>query len=238
VGSRLTGDDMPPLDQRTEREYINNMHVLLRAEPAEKEGQIWKPHKLILSPEAIQIKNKFEAEVEKMLGPEGKLHCAADWGGKLVGNMTRVAALLHIAGQVNGPGIWMNKEITALEMQGAVDLGHKLIDHALKVFDLLDVNPELELTKYVLKRIIRGYEMQKNGKLEERFKKSKLDKSILYQLVMDKSIITEPADLDNPLKKLERFNYIRVVEKDHIGPGRPPAPEIKLNPQVDHKNHI
>jgi hypothetical protein len=233
VGSRLTGDDMPPLDQRTEREYINNMHVLLRAEPAEKEGQIWKPNKLKLSPEAIQIRNKFEAEVEKMLGPEGKLHCAADWGGKLVGNMTRVAALLHIAGQVNGPGVWTDKEITALEMQGAVDLGHKLIDHALKVFDLLDVNPELELTKYVLKRIIRGYEMQKNGKLEERFKKSKLDRATLYKLTRDKKEIQKPDDLKTPLKHLQQLHYIKLIEQE----GQKTS-IIKLNPQLDPFNPL
>jgi hypothetical protein len=234
VGSRLTGDDVPALDQRTEQKYINNMHKLLRSEPLEKEGQTWKPHKLKLSAEALQIRNKFEAEVEKMLGPEGKLHYAADWGGKLVGNMNRIAGLLHIAGQVDGPGIWVDKEITAEEMQGAVDLGHKLIDHALRVFDLLDVNPELELTKYVLKRIVKGYEMQKKGSLEERFKgKNKLDRATLYKLTRDKKEIQKPDDLKIPLKHLQQLHYIKLIKQE----GQK-TPIIKLNPQVDTFNPL
>jgi len=139
VGSRLTGYDVPPLDKKAENEYINNMHKLLRSEPAGEDGQSWEPHILRLSAEALQIRNKFEADVEKMLGPEGKLYHAADWGGKLVGNIVRVSGLLHIANQVDGPGIWINKKITAASMEGAVKLGHALIDHALKTFELLDV---------------------------------------------------------------------------------------------------
>jgi len=228
VGSRLTGADVPELDERTENEYINNMHILLRTGPADKESQNWKAHILRLSAEALQIRNKFEADVEKMLGPEGKLHHIADWGGKIVGNTVRVAGLLHIASQIDGPGIWTNKKITAASMEGAVKLGHALIDHALKTFELLDVNPELELTRYVLKRIKKGYEMQNNGRLKDRFKKGKLDRAILYKLTRDKKEINKPGDLKVPLDNLVQLNYIKLVKRD----GHKTS-IIKLNPKVD-----
>jgi 5S rRNA maturation endonuclease (ribonuclease M5) len=227
VGRRLTGSDVPALDKRTENAYINNMHKLLRTGPADKEGQSWNPHILRLSAEALQIRNKFEADVEKMLGPEGKLHHIADWGGKIVGNTVRVAGLLHIASQIDGPGIWANKKITAVSMEGAVKLGHTLIDHALKTFELLDVNPELELTKYVLKRIKKGYEMQNNGRLKERFNKEKLNRAILYKLTRDKKEIQKPNDLKIPLDNLEQLNYIKLVKRD----GHKTS-IIKLNPKV------
>ena len=236
VGRRLTGADVPSLDKRAENEYINNMHILLRTRPADKESQYWKPHILRLSAEALQIRNKFEADVEKMLGPEGKLHHIADWGGKLVGNTVRIAGLLHIASQIDDPGIWTNKKIAAASMEGAVKLGHALIDHALKTFELLDVNPELELIKYVLKRIKKGYQMQQDNELPK--EKEKLDKSVLYQLTRKKKAITRPKDLDKPLRTLEELNYIKVVKQNHEGPGRPPAPIIKLNPQLGTINTI
>jgi hypothetical protein len=233
VGSRLTGDDVPLLDKKTENEYINNMHKLLRSEPAGKDGQSWEPHILRLSAEALQIRNKFEAEVEKMLGPEGKLHHAADWGGKLVGNTVRIAGLLNISSQIDGPGIWTNKKITAESMEGAVRLGHALINHALKTFELLEVNQELELVKYVLKRIKKGYEMQNNGRLKERFNKEKLDRATLYKLTRDKKEIQKPDDLKAPLDHLQQLHYIKLIKRD----GQKTS-IIKLNPQVDTFNTL
>jgi hypothetical protein len=57
-------------------------------------------------------------------------------------------------------------------------------------------------------------------------------------LTRKKKAITRPKDLDKPLKTLEELNYIKVVKQNYEGPGRPPAPIIKLNPKVGTINTI
>jgi hypothetical protein len=118
-------------------------------------------------------------------------------------------------------------------MEGAVRLGHALINHALKTFELLEVNQELELVKYVLKRIKKGYEMQNNGRLKERFNKEKLDRATLYKLTRDKKEIQKPDDLKAPLDHLQQLHYIKLIKRD----GQKTS-IIKLNPQVDTFNTL
>lgn len=231
VGRRLTGDEVPELNKKLEIQYINNMHKLLRTEPAEKDGQSWKPHKLRLSAEALQVRNKFESDIEDMLAPGGKLHHAADWGGKIVGNMIRVAGLIEMSKKVKNQYIWSDLKISADSMEGAVKLGHNLINHALKTFELLEVDPEIELAKYVLERIKKGIELQKSGELPK--DKDKLDRSALMELCRGKKEIKRPDDLKEVLKLLEELNYIKLIERS----GRR-TPIIKLNPYVHQINQI
>jgi hypothetical protein len=206
------------------------MHKLLRTEPAEKDGQSWKPHKLRLSAEALQVRNKFESDIEDMLAPGGRLHHAADWGGKIVGNMIRVAGLIEMSKKVDDQYIWSDLKISADSMKGAVQLGHTLINHALKTFELLEVDPEIELAKYVLERIKKGIELQKTGELPK--DKDKLDRSALMELCRGKKEITKPSNVDQPINLLEELNYITVVERETEGRGRNPSPIIKINPKV------
>ncbi|NCE65329.1 DUF3987 domain-containing protein [Pseudoflavonifractor sp. 524-17] len=48
-----------------------------------------------LSPEANTIREDYQAYIEKKLG--GEWEHMRDWGGKLVGAMVRIAALLHLS---------------------------------------------------------------------------------------------------------------------------------------------
>ncbi len=242
VGKRKTGPEVPELSEVATMRYKKGLQVLLHLKPAaEDETGEYKPHIINLSPEALKIRDEFEAEVEEMLGEGGDLQNIPDWGGKLVGNITRVAGLLHIAGQVDAQKGCMAQRfgestVSSEAMKNAVKLGRQLIQHALKVFDLLDTDPELELAKYVLKRIKKGKDLETEGELPK--DKSKLDKSVLMELCRGKKEIKTPEDLEEPLHFLERLNFIKILEIKSTGRGRNPSPLIKINPKVYQINQI
>ena len=242
VGSRKVGNEVPELSEIAVMRYKKGLSVLLNTRPKdENDSGEWEPHIIKLSPEALKIRNDFEREIESKLGPEGELHAIADWGSKLVGNITRVAGLLHIAGQVDAQegqaarDIW-SKPINPEVMKNAVKLGQSLIEHALKIYDLLDKDPEISLARYVLKRIEKGKAMEEAGELPK--DKNKLDRSILMELCKGKKEITKPSSLDQPINLLKELNYIKIVKRQHEGRGRPPAPIIKLNPKIHSINSI
>jgi hypothetical protein len=133
--------------------------------------------------------------------------------------------------KVDDQYIWSDLKISADSMKGAVKLGHTLINHALKTFELLEVDPEIELAKYVLERIKKGIELQKTGELPK--DKDKLDRSALMELCRNKKAINKPDDLKRPLNLLVDLNYIKLIEQ----PGRRTS-LIKLNPYVQQISQI
>jgi hypothetical protein len=242
VGSRKVGNEVPELSKIAVMRYQKGLSVLLNTRPKdENDSGEWEPHIIKLSPEALKIRNDFERGIENELSSEGKLHTIAEWGSKLVGNTTRVAGLLHIAGQVDAQkgqaarDIW-SKPISPEVMKNAVRVGQSLIEHALKIYDLLDKDAEISLARYVLKRIEKGKEMEEDGELPK--DNNKLSKSVLMELCRGKKEIKRPDDLKDPLELLEELNYITVVERETEGRGRNPSPLIKLNPKVHQINQI
>lgn len=225
VGNRLTGADVPELDIVAEKRFKKGMKQLLSSKPKETIDSEWKPHELRLSSEALKIRNKFEAAIENKLREGGELSNIPDWGGKLVGNITRVAGLLHIADQIENiddgsVDIW-NTLITDGAMERAVKLGYRLIPHALKVYDLLDADPEIALARYVLKKI-KKFDNKSNLTIRE-----------LHRVVQNKKAIKTIDDLKEVLNLLVDHYYISIItQKNDDGPGRYPSPIIRLNPIV------
>ena len=235
VGKRLIGEDVPELEEIAENRYKKGMHILLNTMPEYKDENGWKPNTIDLSRKALELRNDFARDIENKLKDGGELENIRDWGSKLVGNVTRVAGLLHIASQIEpsmdyvSRDIW-ERDISAATMEKAILLGYKLIPHAKKVYDLLDNDREISLTRYVLKRIKKGIEQEQNNELMR--DKEKLDKAVLMELCKGKKEIRKPADLDIPLKLLQELNYIDVINRENEGRGRNPAPLIRLNPKV------
>jgi len=242
IGHRKVGFNAPELNQLIVNNYKKAMHGLLNLQPLEvDESGKWKPHVIKMSKEAKEIFYNFEAEIEKRMGQEGDLTNMIDWAGKLKGNLARVAGILHLASHIEPKSgqppydLWQ-KKISLETMRAAIKIGEILIPHAKKVYGLLEVDPEIALAKYVLKRIKKGIELEKKGELPK--DKDKLDKSALMELCKGKKEITKPSSLDQPINLLEELDYIKIVKKYHEGPGRPPAPIIKLNPKVHSINSI
>ena len=153
IGHRRTGDDVPPLNEDARRRYAECLGVLLAAGPATVVGPDWAPHALVLSTEAAGLRNDFAAEVEWCLRPGEDLDGSEDWGAKLVGNMVRVAGLIHLAWQIEeGNDLW-GDPISGRAMAAAVNLGRALVAHVHRVFDQMNAIPEVRRARYVLNRI-------------------------------------------------------------------------------------
>ena len=234
VGYRKGIFDSPEIDELEKSRYKKGMQALLNSDPKAIEDGEWEPHILELSNTAKDVLANFEREVEKKMRPGGELDHFKSWANKLIGNTIRMAGLIHLADQVDAKNgkvdnLWSNP-ISRKNMLAAIKIAEKLIPHALKISDLLDLDPEIKLARYVLRRIEKGKEKEEAGELAKG--KEELDKAMLLELCRGTKHINKPKDLRKPLDLLEELNHIKVVEVESSGRGRKPSPKIKINPKV------
>lgn len=116
------------------------------------DGETNAQHVLKLDPEAYSKWLEYSKMLEMMMGPElDYLTHITDWAGKLSGQIARIAALLHIYRHAFEKP-WETK-ICLEDMQGAVKIGHALIKHALRVFNLIYEDDSIHLAKEILQWI-------------------------------------------------------------------------------------
>lgn len=96
VGHRQSGQ--PPVPPGVAAQFRATVDLL-----AEGADALDEPVGLRFTPEADAALLAFERELEPRLAADGDLGAVADWGGKLAGELVRIATLLHIAALV-GPG--------------------------------------------------------------------------------------------------------------------------------------
>lgn len=85
---------------------------------------------LRLSDAAFELWKEFQNRVEYSMRNGQKLYDCQGWGGKICGQILRVAGLLHLA-QTRGASLIIKENI----MRNAVQIGEILILHAQKVFN-------------------------------------------------------------------------------------------------------
>ena len=235
VGHRKSGSDVPEGDTEAMQKYEKGIRLLLESKPKSIINNEWQPHLLKLSKEALKIRNNFDDFVEDLLAEGKKLEELRDWGGKLVGNIIRVAALIHVANQVDfakeDKSDFFSSPVSAEAMKTAVELGKRLISHALKVYNVIMENPKYLLSKYVLKKIKKGKELEANNSLP--MSKEKLDMASLLEICKGKKKIEKPNDLKRIVKILEEHNFVKLKAKNYSGRGRKPSALIELNPAID-----
>ena len=241
VGRRKTGSDVPPLDRAAQTRYEQRLKSLLQLEPKTQSGGTWTPHTLRLTTEAREALAGFEAEVEAMLQSGGRLDGIQDWGGKLVGQAIRVAGVLHVAQRMA-----FEEALPACRMHEGIDLARAFISHAKTAYDCLGTNEKTRLARYLWRRIgdVLGLSGGSHYSHNEQYRSKShhsansannakgmsLTKRDVFEAVKGKSEIASVADLDAPLRQLEAHHYIQVVKPTSSGPGRPPSPQIYVNP--------
>ena len=197
------------------------LRALLESTPADVDDGGYVPHTLRLSTDALEVLHAWEAEIEKDLGPGGRLSCVEDWASKLVGNSIRVAALLHLARTADDivADLW-GGEISKWAMEGAIELARALSTHALRVFDSLDADPKRALLRYVLRRIRELPPEERNLRR-------------LREVCRGKREIDTSEDVQDLVDELVKRNWVRVVPSDSTGPGRPESHVLQLHPDLD-----
>ena len=162
------------------------------------------------SPEADNIRKEYQAYIETKLGTSWE-HMA-DFGGKLVGTMCRISALLHVAQTDGDP---TKTTISAETMAAAVKLAEFYGQHAEAVYKDMGADDNQAEARYLWKHI------KEAGK-------AIISKRDLYRLVRGR--FKRAADMEDPLQELIDMGYIREEAVEREGAGRKASPNIIVNP--------
>lgn len=184
-------------------------HFLKRLMSIETE----EPIVLTLNNEADFLFNSLEEEIEILLRPNEVLAEMGDWGGKLAGQLARIAALLHIAEHIER-GTQIPTVIEAQTIVKVEKLKDYFIQHAKAAFGCMDLDEEMENAKYLLSKLLE-------------FEHPKVSKQQLWQKIKNKKGFKKSYQLDDTLTILETRNYIRIVEEGNRG-----KKVIEINPMV------
>lgn len=159
------------------------------------------------SPEATTIRERYQAYIETKLGCDWE-HMR-DWGGKLVGAMMRIAALLHLS------SFPATESISAETVTAAVKIAEYLGAHAEAAYQAMGADESIENAKYLWRRI------EASGAAE-------ISKRDLFRLVRSK--FKKAEGMEAPLHVLVEYGYIRIEDVERDGVGRKASPKIKVNP--------
>jgi hypothetical protein len=213
VGGRITNP--APVPQYIRSAFNLGIVGIVGAQPRIDEDGKPVPHILSLSPEAEALSNEFAAWLEPQMAMFGDLGCIADWAAKLHGGIARVAAIIHVAANINLPMGWDNP-VSKETFEAAIRYGKYLIPHAKATFAEMGSDGKLANAVYVLKWI-------------EKQEQRELKKQDIWQGTKSRFQKVEP--LDDALQILVDYNYIRVKEEpEHEGKGRRKAPTYEVNP--------
>lgn len=144
---------------------------------------------------ALDYLIEIQTEIESMLRNQDMDFGFKGWLGKLVGQIIRIAALLHIAEYVQDEEI--PNEITKEVLMKADLLRDYFIKHAEKAFGLIGQNENIDDLKYLLDKIT-----------SKRFEgREHIDYQEIWQLV--KKRFNKSQICKKHLNTLEEMNYIK-----------------------------
>jgi hypothetical protein len=241
VGNRLTGADVPPLDTAAKATFEKRLTDLWEVTPKTiEEDGTWSPHVLRLQDRARVVFHDFEDEVEAMLKPGAALDGLQDWGSKMVGQMLRIAGLIHIS--THGPTKAMQTKVGPDTIAKATEVTRALSTHMRRAYALLEANERTQLAAYLWRRICTLLDVTPIDIIDKTPRKGisgnnvnivnvgRVSKRKVWRASQGKSDLTSVDDLDAPLHLLEEHRLIKVVTPETSGPGRPPSPRIHINP--------
>jgi len=204
VGNRKF--ESKPIAEVTTEQYFKLINLLLNYKPDE-------PRVIKLSEKAYAVLKEFAEKIEPMLIDE--LADIADFAGKFVGSVLRIAGLLYIADSIP---LYSVDELTLEEfyMQGAITIGEYFLEHAKAAYQLMGANENTKNAEYILQKIIKN-------------NFSQITKTELVRICRKFKSTEEMAE---PLKVLIDYNYIKEVEQEYNGTGRKPENIYLVNPQI------
>ena len=163
-----------------------------------------------LSPSAQKEVIRFHDWLEPKLVDE--LEYMESWGAKLLGNMLRIAGMLHCAKNSNAPS---ETALSSETVQQAIAISKYFLRHAKCVHNLLGTDKDMQLAKHVTKKL-------------QNQEKRELSKYQIFRLC--RGSFQRVDDLNPILDILIEFGYLK--ERTHPAPtgGRPRANTYLLNP--------
>ena len=204
--------DPPPMPDDVRQTYGDNVAKLVRSLVE------WTDPALVtLTPDARDAVVKLETAIEPRLGPNGDLASVTDWASKLVGQLVRIAGLLHLAEHLDDG--W-RRPVGVHSVEAANRLADYFIEHALAAFHVMSGGTLSDNAAYVLRWL----------------GDHKCDEFVARQIYTANPGRFPTADSVEPvLNHLWDFGWIRPLdEPERRGRGRPPSRRWGVNPQ----NHL
>ena len=191
--------DPEPISEGVKAEYARLIYRLLSS-----------PYKgeITLDPAADEIRRQYQGYIERKLGNEWEF--MGDWGGKCVGMVIRLAAILHVAQCMGDP---TQEQVSPETMAAATRLGECFARHAEAAYQIMGADQDSADARYLWRRI------HSIGKPE-------LSKNELIQAT--RGHFKRAVDMEPALSSLEEMGYIRRATASE-GRGRPKE-IIRVNP--------
>jgi replicative DNA helicase len=210
VGHRKIGE--APIPETVREEYAASVQALTRSL-----AEWTDPAVLTLAPAAAELLLDAERAIEPRLDRDtGDLAGIVDWASKQIGQVARIAGLLHLAAHLRDG--W-GRQVAEDTMQAALQVGGYYIAHALAAFDHMGTDQVLEDARAVYRWLKRT----RPGRFTRRE----------AHMGLSRSRFPKAADLDAPLALLEDHGCIRQVpEPERTGPGRRPSPTYEVHPDL------
>jgi hypothetical protein len=142
-----------PIPLGVKEAYRQALHSLLAMKAPQSETNSPERFRLQLSQEAHREWKEFALVVEYDLRDGGRFEHIQDWAGKLPGAAARVAGLLHCATHFKKEPWSTHLGLTTME--NALTLMAVLAEHALRAFEVMAANPDIEKAKKILAWIQR-----------------------------------------------------------------------------------
>lgn len=160
---------------------------------------------------AALISAHFDAHERYIAGPGQYM---ADWAGKYIGAVLRIAGLLHAAQFSDG------SYISDDTMQRAIEIGRYYLAHAAYAYAAMDGDPSITKALFAWSKLIQ-------------FGPAEVKRSDLFQVCRGK-YFKKVDELSSVLELLESHGYIRTYSPPYNGYGRPPDIRIVANPLAQH----
>lgn len=213
VGNRRYRTEPIPAD--VARQY----DLLIRNLLEEEQGET--PEEITLTPEADEMLEDFSYEVESKLKTE--YADMADWAGKLVGAVLRIAGVLCRASIYRSNGFLESAEPLVVDentMANAIKIGRYYTEHSAAAFSLMGADALVKQSEYMLDAIC------KSGLTE-----------FTRRDIMRLCRSFKTADEVQPvLNHLTEYGYIAPKTSDvQSGKGRPTGQAYLVNPYLYEK---
>lgn len=187
----------PDLDQTLKRKYDEFIRNLLEFECDETIT-------LKLSEEAFQLLKQQEYEIEQLFLKDQLYHEELrGWGGKLLGNLLRIAGLIHVATHAQN-STDLNEIPTQIDkatLQCVFALKEYFDKHIQKAFGIMRNSVTYEDARYLLEKVL------KSAAKNEAFT---IEKQLIWQNTKKKFILG--AKLDEALSILQDRGYIKMAQ--------------------------
>ena len=177
-----------------------------------------EPEIITLSPEAGALLSAFAEELEpKLVADYSEI---ADWAGKLVGNILRIAGLLCRASMLREDDFLDDPVpliVDGATMSNAIRLGRYFLNHAMAAYDALPEKPMILQANRIL-------EMIAERKLTEFDRRTAMRYCRAFKTV---------SEIQPVLDFLDDYGYIVQQPAPQAAFGRPPLPKYTVNPLIE-----